>query len=135
MALGALFTCGLILNSFAFRLHGKPITANQMDDLLKTSKDLAERQAVWEASKQSGPALKPGLVQLQKLRNSVAQELGYSDYFSLQVAGFGMTMRDRQRAYFYQQLDRHFPGLRAQYEQRYGERYRIAPALWQIASI
>lgn len=39
------------------------------------------------------------------------------------IAAFGMTMRDRQRAYFYDQLDRLFPGVRAQYERRYGERY------------
>ncbi|HEX3052355.1 MAG TPA: radical SAM protein [Aggregatilineaceae bacterium] len=39
------------------------------------------------------------------------------------LAAFGMTLRDRQRAYYYDQLDRWFPGLRAKYEQRYGERY------------
>jgi len=79
------------LNSFVFHLNGKVITANEIDDCLATNRDLAERQAVWEASKLSGPALKPGLVKLQKLRNGVAQELGYPDYFNLQVAGYGMT--------------------------------------------
>ncbi len=39
------------------------------------------------------------------------------------LASFGMTMRDRQRAYFYAQLDRLFPDVRPQYERRYGERY------------
>ena len=39
------------------------------------------------------------------------------------IPGFGMTMRDRQRDYFYAQLDREFPSLRRRYEQRYGERY------------
>jgi DNA repair photolyase len=39
------------------------------------------------------------------------------------VAAFGMTLRDRQREYYYAQLDRLFPGLRRQYEQRFGERY------------
>ncbi len=39
------------------------------------------------------------------------------------LAAFGMTLRDRQRAYYYAQLDRLFPGLRLQYEQRYGNRY------------
>ena len=42
------------------------------------------------------------------------------------IATFGMTMRDRQRAYFYDQLDRLFPGVRPQYERRYGERYSCA---------
>jgi DNA repair photolyase len=43
------------------------------------------------------------------------------------LASFGMTLRDRQRAYYYAQLDRLFPGLRVQYERQYGDRYS-APA-------
>ena len=39
------------------------------------------------------------------------------------VASFGMTLRDRQRDYYYAQLDRWFPGLRGLYEQRFGQRY------------
>ena len=42
------------------------------------------------------------------------------------LPGFGMTLRDRQRDYYYAQLDRLFPGLRAQYEQRFGSRYSCA---------
>src|SRR4051812_6325361 len=79
------------LNGFEFKLHGKPITVNEIDNLLHSSTDLAERQAVWEASKESGKALKPGLVKLRDLRNGVAKELDYPDYFALQVAGYGMT--------------------------------------------
>lgn len=51
---------------------------------------------------------------------------------------FGMTLRDRQRAYYYEQLDRFFPGLRETYEERYAGRYRCvsprAKALWQTFS-
>lgn len=38
---------------------------------------------------------------------------------------FGVTLRDRQRDYFYSRLDLLFPGegLRERYEKRYGERY------------
>ena len=39
------------------------------------------------------------------------------------LAAFGMTLRDRQRAYYYAQLDRLFPGLRPQYERQFGDRY------------
>jgi peptidyl-dipeptidase A len=79
------------LNSFEFKRDGKTITANEIDNILGSSKDLKERQSVWEASKQSGPALKPGLAKLQGLRNGVAKELGHPDYFALQVASYGMT--------------------------------------------
>ncbi|MCJ7738736.1 MAG: hypothetical protein MUQ10_15730 [Anaerolineae bacterium] len=34
-----------------------------------------------------------------------------------------MTLRNRQRDYYYRQLDRHFPGLRETYERVFGDRY------------
>ncbi len=39
------------------------------------------------------------------------------------LPAFGMTLRDRQRAYYYAKLDRLFPGLRTRYEKAFGERY------------
>ena len=80
-----------ILNSFKFKLNGQPITANQIDDKLEKSVDVNERKAVWEASKESGPALKPNLIVLRDLRNGVANEMKYPDYFALEVAAYGMT--------------------------------------------
>ena len=48
----------------------------------------------------------------------------------------GLTLRDRQRAYFYQQLDRSFPGLKQKYIARYGTRYQCASPharqLWTV---
>lgn len=86
-----------ILNSFEFKLNGQPITANEIDDKLDKSSDLNERKAVWEASKQSGPALKPNLITLRELRNGVAREMQYPDYFSLEVASYGMTTDEMVR--------------------------------------
>ncbi len=79
------------MNGFQFKLGGKPVTANALDDVLSKSKDLEARRQAWEASKEIGVQLKPGLVNLRGLRNGVAKELGYHDYFSLQVAKYGMT--------------------------------------------
>ncbi len=42
------------------------------------------------------------------------------------VASFGVTMRDRQREYFYARLDENFPGLRRIYQERFGDRYVCA---------
>jgi peptidyl-dipeptidase A len=47
-----------MLNGFVFKLNGKPITVNEIDNQLSTNRNLAERKAVWEASKESGVALK-----------------------------------------------------------------------------
>src|SRR5947208_12997963 len=80
-----------ILNSFEFKLNGQKITANDIDNKLEKSSDLNERKAVWEASKEIGPRLKDNLVIMRELRNGVAREMKYPDYFSLEVAAYGMT--------------------------------------------
>ncbi len=95
-----------ILDGYTFCLQPKPGatpgapaagcartgTANQIDDVLRKSRDLGERQRVWIASKEIGRPLKPGLIELRDLRNQVAKEMGYSSYFALQVADYGMTV-------------------------------------------
>jgi peptidyl-dipeptidase A len=70
----------------------KPVTANDIDEILEKSQDLKERERAWKAAKETGPALKPHLVELQKLRNQVAREMGYNSYFDLEVADYGMTV-------------------------------------------
>ena len=40
--------------------------------------------------------------------------------------GMGMTLREGDREYYYGALDRHFPGLRRKYHQKYGFAYEIA---------
>lgn len=39
------------------------------------------------------------------------------------LTSFGVTLRDRQRDWYYRHLDRFFPGLRQRYENTYAERY------------
>lgn len=39
--------------------------------------------------------------------------------------GIGLTLRAGNREYFYTQLDRRFPGLKEQYQRRYGEAYVV----------
>lgn len=39
--------------------------------------------------------------------------------------GFGLTLREGNREYFYEQLDKHFPGLKEKYIAKYGEQYNV----------
>ena len=69
----------------------RPTTANEIVDILVSSRDLGFRLKTWNASKESGPALKPGLVELRGLRNQVARHFDYPSYFDLQVAWYEMS--------------------------------------------
>lgn len=131
------------MNGFEFKWQRpgssnvEPITANQIDELLTSSTNLAERLAVWQASKESGVALKPGLLELRDLRNRVAREMGHSSFFDLQVSGFDMSSAEMR-----QFLDRLTQDLRPLYLQlhcwarhelarKYGQPVpRLIPAHW-----
>lgn len=82
------------LFGFDFMLNGKSISTNDIDNILRTSNNLLERLKAWESSKEVGKGLKPGMVQLQELRNKSVQALGYSDFFNYQVSEYGMTTEE-----------------------------------------
>jgi peptidyl-dipeptidase A len=82
------------LYGFAFQLEGKELSANDIDNGLKSERDLTRRRAIWESSKEVGIGLRPGLVELRRLRNEVVRGLGYRDYFSYMVSEYGMTTEE-----------------------------------------
>jgi peptidyl-dipeptidase A len=79
------------LYSFDYKTGGKSLSANEIDRLLQNSTDLKEREAVWAASKEVGKVLREDIIKLQSLRNRVAREMGYSSFFGLETADYGMT--------------------------------------------
>jgi peptidyl-dipeptidase A len=85
------------LYGFEFKVGRRPVTPNEIDDLLRTSNALGERQAVWEASKEVGRVLKPAFFEVRDLRNQTVQALGYTDFFSYQVADYGLSTEEMLR--------------------------------------
>lgn len=72
---------------------GQPVrvSTNDIDKILLKSNDVNERLFAWETSKGVGVRLRDGLEELQRLRNRVAREMGFTSYFDLQVADYGMS--------------------------------------------
>ena len=79
------------LFGFDFKVDGNSVTTGEIDGVLRTSNNEAERLKNWEASKEVGAELKDGLENLVSLRNQTVQALGYDDYFSYQVSDYGMS--------------------------------------------
>ncbi len=52
------------------------------------------------------------------------------------IASMGVTLRDGQREFFYENLQRRFPGLKEQYERAFGRKYSAsslqADQLWKV---
>ncbi len=82
------------LFGYDFKLNGKSVSTNELDEILKSSNNLEERRKAWESSKEVGKGLKEGLVNLRKLRNETVKALGYPDYYSYQVSEYGMNTEE-----------------------------------------
>lgn len=82
------------LYGFDFKIDGKSVTPNQIDDILHSSNDLEARRKAWVSSKELGKTLKDGLANLQRLRNATVAPLGFKSFFEYQVSEYGMTTEE-----------------------------------------
>lgn len=67
----------------------------------------------------------PILPFIEDSKENIIDIVNKSSYYGVKhiVPWIGMSLRDRQRAYYYNKLDSLFPGTREKYEKKYGERY------------
>lgn len=72
-------------NTYRAKVGGKELTDSAVKGVLKTSLDSKQRKEVWEASKGVGAAVEKDLLELVRLRNDVAKQLGFSNYAELQL--------------------------------------------------
>lgn len=73
----------------------------------------------------AGVTMMPVLPFLEDSEENIAAVVKQAKHYgaSYIIPAFGLTMRDRQREYFYQQLDRHYEGLSERYRKRYKDYY------------
>lgn len=72
-------------NTFRGKINGREVSMNDIREILKKETDSEIRKAAWEAQKQVGETVAPGLIELVRLRNQVARELGFDNYFEMSL--------------------------------------------------
>ena len=70
-------------------VNGRELTDNEIEDILRNSRNSTDLKAAWEGSKEIGPAVADDIVRLVRHRNTIAQQLGFSNYhqMSLELSG------------------------------------------------
>lgn len=56
---------------------------------------------------------------------SLLEECGKAGVYGIVTFGIGLTLRDGDRQYFYEKLDKHFPGMKERYIRTYGNAYEL----------
>lgn len=67
-------------------IDGRRLTENDVDSVLKESLDEDERRRTWEASKEIGGVVGGRVRELARLRNQVARDLGFADYYRMSLS-------------------------------------------------
>ena len=66
-------------------IDDKKLTDNEIDQILENSTDNNELEQTWKASKQIGALVNKEVIQLVKLRNEAAHNLGYKNYHQMSL--------------------------------------------------
>ncbi len=105
-------------------------TTRQRAEMLKTMRRAGVRTGVW---------LCPILPFINDTEENLRGLLGYCFDAGVEVIvnfGMGVTLRDGDRQYFYEKLDRHFPGMKERYIRAFGESYQcLSPRALQLTNI
>lgn len=107
-----------------------------------SSQRFAAIKALSEAGIFSGILLMPVLPYIEDNEENILKiiRLGVENGAKFIYPAFGVTMREGQREWLLEQLDKQFPGeqMRGKYEKQYGDRYRCtsphAKRLWHVFS-
>ena len=94
-------------------------TSRERFETIKILRDNGIKTVVW---------LCPILPFINDTMDNIQGLLDYcveAEVYGILCFGMGMTLREGNREYFYKMLDKHFPGLKARYEKKYGNGYVI----------
>ena len=71
--------------NFRTEVTGKKLTDNDVEEILRTSKDVNYQKEVWEAQKKIGTIVADDIKKLVMVRNEIAKELGFKNYHEMSL--------------------------------------------------
>ena len=94
-------------------------TTEERFEVLKTLRDCGIPTVVWLS-----PVL-PFINDTEENISGILDMCAEAKVYGVICFGMGLTLREGNREYFYEQLDRLFPGLKERYIRTYGDQYMI----------
>ena len=116
-----------VFANFRTIVDGKTYSDNQVTQILQKEKNLGFREKIWRAQKAIGAQIGPDLVQLVKLRNKAARDLGYANYFEMSMDVNELDSKEVSRVFdeLYELTQTPFTKLHGEIEQVFANRYGI----------
>jgi peptidyl-dipeptidase A len=114
-------------STFRAVIDDKKYTDNQIEEILRTSRNSVLLEKAWKASKQVGKLVAEDVLQLVQMRNATAKELGFDNYHSMQLS---LSEQDPQQIeILFNELDeltrQSFVQLKNQIDNFLAKRYKV----------
>lgn len=81
-------------NTYRAKIEEREYSDNQISKILKTETKSIELQKAWSGSKKQGQIVEKQLIELIKLRNKLANQLGFKNYYELSLSANEQNSKD-----------------------------------------
>ncbi|MEI6123820.1 MAG: M2 family metallopeptidase [Bacteroidota bacterium] len=116
-----------MFNNFRPVVGKDTLTDNQVDSILRSSTDSKLLEATWKASKKSGSNVSAKVIELVKMRNDAAKELGFKNYHEMSLKLSEQDPAEVEK--LFDELDsltrNSFAQLKNEMDEYFAKRYKI----------
>lgn len=118
-----------MFNDYRGALGGKQVTDNDIYDILKSSTDSKKRREAWEAYKKRGAMVRDKVLELVRLRNQAAKQLGYQNFYEMRLTVIEQDPAKIRSIFdeLAKQTDEPFKNLMEQINKKLAARYGVKP--------
>jgi peptidyl-dipeptidase A len=114
-------------SNYRSSVNGKELSDNEVENILKNSIDSKELKAAWEGHKMIGPTVASDIIELVKLRNLIANKLGFSNFHEMNLELSGQDPAEVTA--IFDELDNltrdNFKQLKEDIDKYFAKRYNI----------
>lgn len=86
-------------NNYRGEINGKTVSERDIYDILAKSTNREERRAAWEAQKGVAPLVSKEIIELVKLRNEGAREIGFKNYYEMQITFADQDVKELEQIF------------------------------------
>lgn len=118
-----------IFNTHRGKVDGQEKTENDIRKILSVTKNTDEAEKAWKAYIEVGLKVRPKLLEAVSLRNQVAKELGFRDFFAMRLAL--QEIDEAELIKLFDELDgltrTPFAALKSDLDMKMAERFKLPP--------
>ncbi len=116
-------------NNYRGTIDGRKITVSDVYTIMTTETDVGTREAAWWASRQVGNVIIDDFLELARLRNKAARQLGFDNYHTLSIVTGEQSIDDLDR--IFDELERltqePFTRLKHELDEILAKSYGVSP--------